>query len=51
MKLEREAEEAARIREETAFVAQPIRLFKPIEIKKADAELVTVPMTPKFMKK
>jgi len=48
--LRKEEEEAARLREGATFVANPIRQFKPLEIKKADVE-VTVPQTPKFMKK
>jgi len=39
------------LREETVFVANPIRHFKTVEIKKADSEILTVPKTPKFMKK
>ncbi|EFX86820.1 hypothetical protein DAPPUDRAFT_312758 [Daphnia pulex] len=50
-KLQKESEQAARLREETVFFANPIRHFKTVEIKKADAEILTVPKTPKFMKK
>lgn len=49
--LQKEAEEIARLREETVFVAKPVRHFKSLEIKKAETELLTVPKTPKFMKK
>lgn len=47
----KEAEEVARLREETVFVAKPVRQYRSLEIKKAEAELTTVPKTPKFMKK
>ena len=50
-RLQREAEEIARLREETTFVANPIRNFKKLEIKKAEPDMLTVPHTPKFMKK
>lgn len=50
-KLQKEAELAARMREETNFVANPVRHFKCIEIKKADADILTIPKTPKFTKK
>lgn len=46
----REAELAARLREETNFTANPIRQFRQLELKRAEVE-ITIPKTPKFMKK
>lgn len=44
-------EELAREREKATFHAKPIRHYKTIEIRKAELDNLTVPKTPKFMKK
>ncbi|XP_067303313.1 targeting protein for Xklp2 isoform X2 [Pseudorasbora parva] len=44
---EQEKEEIARLRQEQVRKAQPIRRYKPIELKKSDVSL-TVPQSPKF---
>lgn len=49
LRIQKEEEETARIRQETDFVANPIRMFKPVEIKRIEDDF-TVPKTPKFMK-
>ncbi|XP_043080418.1 targeting protein for Xklp2 isoform X2 [Puntigrus tetrazona] len=44
---EQEKEEIARLRQEQVRKAQPIRQYKPLELKKSDVPL-TVPQSPKF---
>ncbi|XP_051515310.1 targeting protein for Xklp2-like isoform X3 [Myxocyprinus asiaticus] len=44
---EQEKEEIARLRQEQVHKAQPIRRYKPVELKKSDMSL-TVPQSPKF---
>ena len=51
LKQQQEEEEIQRLRQETVFHANPVRRYKSMTIKTSNPEEITVPKTPKFMKK
>jgi len=50
LKQQKEEEEAMQIRQETNFVANPVRRYRSMVVRPSNPEDITIPKTPKFMK-